>query len=69
MGIVGAWDIIEGNITGEYTIIYCFAFEFGHCFQSRSPVLKSKAAPAFHTLNWQGILNIFSLKNKGDRVM
>jgi hypothetical protein len=46
-------EVIEGNIKGEYyrgLLIYCFAFEFGHCFQPRSTLLKSKAAPSFsHT--------------------
>jgi hypothetical protein len=56
-------------IGGEYyrgLLIYCFAFEFGHCFQPRSPLLKSKAARQLFTqyINW---LNIFSLNLKEQR--
>ena len=64
--------VLLGNRWGEYyrgLIILCFAFEFRHCFQPTLPCGNQKSPPAFQTVDWQGILDIFISKNKGNRAM
>ena len=50
-------------------LIFCFAFEFGRCFDPALPCWNQKPPPAFQTVDWHGILDIFTSKDKGNRAM
>ena len=45
-------------------LIFCFAFEFGHCFSLALPCCNQKPPPAFQTIDWEGIKYIHFQRTK-----